>query len=455
MVHGLKSFASKLHPELPLSPRESNRLLTALTGSFRRQLDEAHPPAKERAQPSATRRDDASTTPGPHSSSAAIADRHLASVLTSSLFSDPRPPKLFSLANAKADLTNNPDRDPISLFEEWHKNGHATAQIASFCLQACNRSIAALSPTERRVALQRSLAGSRVLRCVQDSQLYHSDFFINDKGFCRDLVNSVTQEGAEEKLWAWLQEAGTGNGPLNAPSARASGNPNHWKAIVLRFIVSQKLSGPPPAHVNAAIDSFLRAFALTRDEHQAPTNPTSIPLAKAGLWLLRALARSEVASHADPARFDRVIATAAAWFPSAHAVRLQWHLSFLWLVHPQRPSPHAALELIQTLAERPGSADAAALLPLLQRPPTALARGAHYRWMISTAALLDLQGASREAACVVAFAKSIEPGKADVVERDWEQHRRAMRLKGQGQEPLGERKDVSRPSFPSFAFNPG
>ena len=39
------SLASKIHPQLPLTPRESQQLLNLLTTSFRSHLDREHPTA--------------------------------------------------------------------------------------------------------------------------------------------------------------------------------------------------------------------------------------------------------------------------------------------------------------------------------------------------------------------------------------------------------------------------
>ena len=47
-ILNLKSWLSKIHPPLPRSTRESQQLLSVLTSSFQRQLDEAHPPIERR-----------------------------------------------------------------------------------------------------------------------------------------------------------------------------------------------------------------------------------------------------------------------------------------------------------------------------------------------------------------------------------------------------------------------
>ncbi|KKY26725.1 hypothetical protein UCRPC4_g01416 [Phaeomoniella chlamydospora] len=53
-ILGIKSWLSKLHPPLPRTARESQQLLSVLTSSFQKQLDEAHPPIERRGRAHST-----------------------------------------------------------------------------------------------------------------------------------------------------------------------------------------------------------------------------------------------------------------------------------------------------------------------------------------------------------------------------------------------------------------
>ena len=117
-MQSLKSLVSKLHPQLPLSPKESQRLLTALTSSFRKQLDEAHPrqAQDEDVRPKLDRMGPVNPGyHGLHTSSVSFADKHLASVLTNPLLAktaaDEKPGVAYE--KAKLELEQNPDKDPI------------------------------------------------------------------------------------------------------------------------------------------------------------------------------------------------------------------------------------------------------------------------------------------------------------------------------------------------------
>ena len=77
----LSTLANKLHPQLPLTPRESQQLLSLLTASFRRHLDREHPVHTAEVAhlhstvPKAARHDPGTTT---STSSAALASQHRA-----------------------------------------------------------------------------------------------------------------------------------------------------------------------------------------------------------------------------------------------------------------------------------------------------------------------------------------------------------------------------------------
>ena len=79
-------LASKINNQAPLGQRESNRLLNALTSSFRKHLDEVHPSRlHEDTKRSAVKDGPESTHRHAFPSSITLADQHMASVLTNPL----------------------------------------------------------------------------------------------------------------------------------------------------------------------------------------------------------------------------------------------------------------------------------------------------------------------------------------------------------------------------------
>jgi hypothetical protein len=100
IAQGINRWLNNLHRQVPLTGRESQRLLDALTGSFRAKLDEAHPTKAQDEPYPATKKTESKvlaipkvsrpspkTAPDPVRATSAVesADRHLASVLTSPL----------------------------------------------------------------------------------------------------------------------------------------------------------------------------------------------------------------------------------------------------------------------------------------------------------------------------------------------------------------------------------
>ena len=83
----LSTLAAKIHPQLPLSPRESQQLLNLLTTSFRAHLDRAHPqPETPQDSHAGNRSGRRNSSPARVASSYVLATRHMDSILTNPLF---------------------------------------------------------------------------------------------------------------------------------------------------------------------------------------------------------------------------------------------------------------------------------------------------------------------------------------------------------------------------------
>ena len=121
---GFRSLTANLHPRVPLSVKESQKLLTVINSSFRKHLDEVHPwsgesPTEQRGVDGSHQ--SSSTSQQSNSSSSALADRHLSSVLTSPLFakSDESHGRISKLELFKRELSSDTDRDPVVLLHQY------------------------------------------------------------------------------------------------------------------------------------------------------------------------------------------------------------------------------------------------------------------------------------------------------------------------------------------------
>lgn len=207
-TQAFKSWVSKIHPQLPLTRIESQRLLTALTNSFRRHLDEAHPIRAEANTPE-PRRPAKQALQSINSqslhSSAVYADRHLASVLTSPLLAkEPvENPGSGYLAGTKSKLEKTPGSDPIELLENHHRQGIANFAIAQFCLRFHFEQLRNLSPHAQQHLINERKAGQRVLHWFWQTKSHHTH--LDEKYFLRRLVALLHREGAERWIWEWVQ----------------------------------------------------------------------------------------------------------------------------------------------------------------------------------------------------------------------------------------------------------
>ena len=121
----LGTLAKKLHPQLPLTPRESQQLLNLLTSSFRSHLDAAHPVhTTEKSHQSVVRKTvdsgDKDHVPFHARSSSALASQHIDAVLSNPLFAVK--PTRRGAASAASELL----QDPVAWFVNEIAAGNAT-----------------------------------------------------------------------------------------------------------------------------------------------------------------------------------------------------------------------------------------------------------------------------------------------------------------------------------------
>lgn len=222
VVHGSKSLASKLHPQLPLQHKESQRLPTISTFCCRRysrRVDgEGGRPDGCSGTASMSRRE------GRHLPfSAALADSHPASVVRNTLHTKCTEvgQRTLDYASAERYLVENSDKDPIALLEEYQWQGAATVPIAMLCLQTFENRIDRLLENQRQDAVREINAGRRTLSWLWESNMHNTDAFVDHVKFMDSMICLVLQEGFEDLLWPGISRPTT-----RLPnSRRASGFP--------------------------------------------------------------------------------------------------------------------------------------------------------------------------------------------------------------------------------------
>lgn len=317
VLQGFKDWASKFHPQLPLTQRESNRLLTALTTSFRSHLDKAHPRAAEELSNSKDSGNGQVPRTSSHAmhSSAAFADKHLSSVLTD-LAGPPRRKPTANVskadqdfANAQVELQKNPTKDPVQLLEDYEKHGNASVAIARLCLEQCEKSLEGLAEDKRTDQIRRTQTGRRVLLWLWETGRYKQPEFVDDRVFIDKLVPFLLKEGWESYLWEWIeldQILAEGNNEYSG--VKKMYHRYRWKGHLLQAMVAHRLEDPGRADQNAdkALDTFFKAADLKTSSKEPGLR--FLPLGQAGAALSRALNIGQTWNiRTDPVRYDRFL----------------------------------------------------------------------------------------------------------------------------------------------------
>ncbi|KAK1076488.1 hypothetical protein LTR33_008901 [Friedmanniomyces endolithicus] len=348
VLRSWKDWASKLHPQLPLSPKESHRLLTALTGSFRRHLDEVHPTTAPDSKLKLGAVSVLTTSPHAIHSSAISADKHLASVLTNPLLNKRRPNVSTpdqDLANAKAELLMNPAKIPVEVLEEYNARGAATIPIARLCLHTFEDSLARLSIDKQREAVAEAEPGRRTLLWLWRSGLYQTETFRQSGSFMHLLTFALMREGLDKYLWEWLCL------DMGESYIKTMGHSARWKGFILQAMASNKLRPAygQKASIDDALEVFFYASELRDQSISAGTHMRWLPMYPISKVLIRVLTRQRhLYGAVETKNYERFQRRSNVYYP---AVSKEGAVAFddalLHLHHPEQPSGGDMLKLLR------------------------------------------------------------------------------------------------------------
>ena len=456
VFQGFKDFVSKLHPQLPLTPKESSRLLTALTSSFRRQLDEAHP----RVAADTAKSPLLGAKKGAHSlhSSATLADKHIASVLTSPLLS--REHKVSKAdrdyANIKLQLQNDEGKDPVALLEEAHEKGVATIEIAALCLGHYKASLDRLPQVAALKQIREVEPGRRTLRWLWESGMYTQEAFVEKHEFAESMTYFLLIEGHEPILWEWLQLdmviAENPNHDRSLSAKKLGFHKYRWKGRVLRAMVTAQLQ--PPLCTNesadAAIRTFFKALQLAKNGRDNADCMQYLPLAAAGVTIDNALIGHAEHPRTDVQLFEDYIDTIPDWMDHPGFVMATTARAWLW--HPTRPDPWPLYRFVSQFAPP-------AVVPPKYRwwQSTFFTPGpAQTRWAIevqSAAILLEEQGHAAESQELKEQIRVNAPVNVMHWERDkMKNATRRAKLRSHTEAQTKSEEETVRVPFPTFSF---
>ncbi|KAF2006945.1 hypothetical protein P154DRAFT_420820 [Amniculicola lignicola CBS 123094] len=317
-------LASKIHPQLPLSPRESEQLLALLTTSFRAQLDHEHPTTPNRQRKRTAKGVRRTVSPARTPSSTSIAGQHLDAILTNPLFAV-RPQRRGSdtaRVNAGEVL-----RDPLSWFLDQVAAGAADIPKATACLSMLKTNSINQAGTTRGTLQDGRNPGAEIAKWLQSSGVEKTKDFRtvrNTEPLLVDLVPLLLEEGQDTHCWRWFSETATTQPSMDA---------HHTATFRSHLLKNMVWASATQASINPALRTFLRAEKIS---------PTGEILRPAGIFLVKHIL-SHPKEAPSPDLYDAFLASASTW-TGRWSRAMQ---SLLWLHHPTSPDTRPGLAFIQ------------------------------------------------------------------------------------------------------------
>jgi hypothetical protein len=332
----LGTLVSKIHPQLPLSPRESQQLLNLLTSSFRAHLDREHPLTSSEGNTRPARQPSISNghrSPSPlrATSSHASATRHIDSILNNPLFAV-KPRRRGSESAAVAVL-----RDPIAWFINEIAAGSATLPKAAMCLEVLGRT------TNKSPAwlVDGKTPATILTEWLRTSGLDTSRQFLetctittpgHGSRFLDRLVALLFAEGETTASWRWFIRS-------NEQRVKETGLDVSKIVAFRQQILKTMVSIEANPSLNDGLATFMQAFRLL--ENAGYESAYGI-LRPAGGHLVNRIISSTKLSL-EPEQYQSFLLSLQRWLgPWSRAVE-----SMLWLHHPSERSAMPGLRFIQ------------------------------------------------------------------------------------------------------------
>ncbi|KAF1920864.1 hypothetical protein BDU57DRAFT_27912 [Ampelomyces quisqualis] len=307
----LSTLASKLHPQLPLSPRESHQLLTLLTTSFRAHLDREHPVGDD-------------TCP----SSYASATQHMDSILTNPLFAVK--PRRRASEPAAVDVL----RDPVAWFVDQIATGAATIPRATMCLELLD------APHETAPRLYNGKTAAFVLaEWLHASGLDTSREFVHLSS--REGFSSMSMDKLLALLFAQGQAAVPWRWFIRSPEQRARETKLDAKSVLKfrqhllrRMVFTQANKG-----LTEGVSTFMQAFRMAE---MVGLESAYTVLRPAGAHLVQRIVSTRESTIA-PELYQTFMSSLQRWLGKwGQAVEAR-----LWLYHPTKPNASQGLKFLQ------------------------------------------------------------------------------------------------------------
>ncbi|EMD89270.1 hypothetical protein COCC4DRAFT_195979 [Bipolaris maydis ATCC 48331] len=259
----LSTLASKIHPQLPLSPRESQQLLSLLTQSFRAHLDREHPfPPSESTQRAPSRQlliSSGQRAPSPHhaaASSYASTTQHLDLILNNPLFAVK--PRRRGSGSAAVDVL----RDPVGWFINEIASGSATLQKAAICLEVLEKTTNESLSRLKDGATPANVLSEWLRTSGLDTSRQFLDMCISKSGngsrFLDRLVALQLTEGETSAPWRWFIRS-------NEQRVKETGLDVSRVTKFRQQLLEKMVSIEANTSLNSGLATFMQAFRFTEN----------------------------------------------------------------------------------------------------------------------------------------------------------------------------------------------
>ncbi|CAA9966763.1 hypothetical protein PTMSG1_10122 [Pyrenophora teres f. maculata] len=335
----LSTLASKLHPQLPLSPRESQQLLSLLTNSFRAHLDREHPlGAPESSQkrpiprPSLSNGQRGPSPIGATASSYASATQHIDSILSNPLFAVK--PRRRGSESAALDVL----RDPLAWFVNEVAAGSASLSKAAMCLDVLEKTP---NQTPSRLRDQASLAitlADWLKTSGLDTSKQFVDLCLTKSGhgsrFLDRLVVLLLAEGETTAPWRWFIRS-------NEQRVKETGLDTAKVVTFRQQLLAKMVSVEANADLTRGLAFFMQAFRIV--ENAGYESAYSMLRSAGGHLVNRVTTNTDQPLKVDVELYQSFSLSSQHWLGGwSRAVE-----AMLWLHHPSQRSAAPGLRFIQ------------------------------------------------------------------------------------------------------------
>ncbi|KAI4178858.1 MAG: hypothetical protein LQ346_007328 [Caloplaca aetnensis] len=327
LTHGWKFLTSKIHQPLPLNHRDSQKLLTLLNESFKRNLDHRYPEGLA----------DSEQSP----------DSHFQSVLKSPLFAA-RQARRHSTPGRQKDIERDAAqvrdlvlaiKEPVDHFRQQVASGAANLESAKLALENQRRKALASASADARDGMRQSGIASVMVNWLWSSGQYERMDFIWDRTFIARLMPFVVAEGQYKPAWDWLQRLQSTRRPTDLARKTLQ---NHVGFVVRMLLRAEVTHG---YGLQSAIQMFLTHLRSTTLP-SAATSPYGFVRGsqQAAWWLISELTFRKTASEVEGSILDSFDASVNMW-ASSHLV-----LPYRALIQLLNPTKSKTLPLSQLMS---------------------------------------------------------------------------------------------------------